>query len=781
MRNIFLLLIALIFTFEVLFAQEPSCISNNSKQNIKLNPVEMQNSKHIFDKSILGMTNCKDFLKVFIPVGQAEVYIPQEKIKTNFKLSDLFLSNEDMYLKDSVYLEGLLPAGQNYGVKLNIATKKLEVISPFNLTDEAKAAIQKSPKWLRVVLSNTLSQLQAERQKEIANVINNADDPYIDEIAYSIAYSSAEYLSSDYCFAQMFVDNATEIYSHDADLNYVEIVDYGTSLTDEDYYSTVKYYKINSDSNKIQIEVPKEIYYEYIVHPKITDEIPAYIYPDQAEYGSDYVHTLNISEPSNGVFWRDYLYNHTEERKDTIAGNYPILKDSVKLCEVLWDEKNSQRSAVREITKWINDVMEFTSKTERPHQPVRIYDLHIGRCGEHEDITAAAARACLIPCRGIEAHSSDHVWNEFWDEVWWQWEPVNNSFKDFYVYSKGWGRKFGSIFSRASSGSITPVTDNYCENTSKLNIYILDVNNKPVDGALVQLATKGTLDNTTILIDSYGVTDSEGKTTFVVEAGRTYYARTDCSIGSTPTETNRVVTLINNALSDTTYNFQLKLTQSMPKANYTALSIPSDTTNLYLLKVNYSLNNSFTNWYIYYDDLSNQQICSNGVMLKPNIFITDEENYNKIVSNFAFQAISKTNEALSNSFFFNTSEEKNWYCIFNNDNSLNNYANINASFALYSKLVSVKDKEKINEFGISIIPNPAESNVVFEFSLTDEANTEIQIYTSTGELVASIGNMFYSAGLHRINFDASNLANGMYNIVLSTGSKKISSFMIVGK
>ncbi|HPI21317.1 MAG TPA: T9SS type A sorting domain-containing protein, partial [Candidatus Kapabacteria bacterium] len=95
-------------------------------------------------------------------------------------------------------------------------------------------------------------------------------------------------------------------------------------------------------------------------------------------------------------------------------------------------------------------------------------------------------------------------------------------------------------------------------------------------------------------------------------------------------------------------------------------------------------------------------------------------------------------------------------------------------------------KASVNEetgFKMSIknIPNPVENNVVFEFSLTDESNAEIQIYTSTGELVASIGNGNYSAGLHRINFDAGNLTSGVYNIVLSSGSKKVSSFMIVDK
>ncbi|HPO64028.1 MAG TPA: T9SS type A sorting domain-containing protein, partial [Candidatus Kapabacteria bacterium] len=85
------------------------------------------------------------------------------------------------------------------------------------------------------------------------------------------------------------------------------------------------------------------------------------------------------------------------------------------------------------------------------------------------------------------------------------------------------------------------------------------------------------------------------------------------------------------------------------------------------------------------------------------------------------------------------------------------------------------------KYSISVVPNPVTSSTVFEFYLPEESNAEIQIYTGTGELVASIGNKVYSAGLNRINFDASNLASGMYNIVLNSGSKKVSSFMIVGK
>nr|HPI19716.1 T9SS type A sorting domain-containing protein [Candidatus Kapabacteria bacterium] len=97
----------------------------------------------------------------------------------------------------------------------------------------------------------------------------------------------------------------------------------------------------------------------------------------------------------------------------------------------------------------------------------------------------------------------------------------------------------------------------------------------------------------------------------------------------------------------------------------------------------------------------------------------------------------------------------------------------------FAKSVSIDE----SVFGMSIknIPNPVENDVVFEFGLTEESNAEIQIYTSTGELVASIGNKVYSAGIHRIEFDAGNLTSGVYNIVLSSGSNKVSSFMIVDK
>lgn len=85
------------------------------------------------------------------------------------------------------------------------------------------------------------------------------------------------------------------------------------------------------------------------------------------------------------------------------------------------------------------------------------------------------------------------------------------------------------------------------------------------------------------------------------------------------------------------------------------------------------------------------------------------------------------------------------------------------------------------DFSIKSIPNPVETSAVFEFNLLEESQADIMIYTSTGELVASVGAGNYSAGIHRISFDASNFANGMYNIVLSADGKRVSTLMIISK
>lgn len=754
-----------IFSILNLSGKPPVCISNSSESTILLSPVDFTNQTKVFDKSKLGISNSLDFDKVLIPIGQAAFYQPENEKKESY-LSDNFLSDTNWMLVDSNYINTFLPVGANVGVMMNFSKRKLELVSPYKLTETGIAAVKKSPLWIRPILENTLSKVGSVKQIELANIINNANDPYIDEIAYSIAYSAPAFLNGSYCYPNLFIENAKLIYSHDSDLKYVEIIDYGSSSTDENYYSTVKYFKIDTSGKKVQIEVPKEIYYEYIVNPKTSDEIATYIDPSIFEHDANYGnHIYNISAPPTGVFWRDFLYNFTEEKSDNPGIFYPVLKDSITKCEVLWDEKNIERSAVREVGSWVRAVMKFDSKSERPHQPARIYKLHLGRCGEHEDLTNSASRACLIPCRGIEAYSSDHVWNEFWDEKWWQEEPVNNSYKDFFCYSKGWGKKFGSVIARSSSGPHIPVTDSYCENTAKITLYAKDVNNLPIDGALLQLAVMGTLDSTSIFIDNYGVTDNEGKFTFTVDANRDYYARMDCSLGNDPIQANNVYSLVKSANAGQLYQFQLKATSAMPKAKFTALQLPVDTLDDYKLIVKYSLKNSYTNWGIRYDDISSGFTYFPGAVSKPNIFLADEDNYKNLTDKKQFSGISKNYIPADNSFVFDVpSSEKNWYCVFNGDNSLTNYSYLQAAFSLYSNpLTSINNKSIDANNNITIFPNPATDYIYIQ----PLDGSTIKLFDMLGVIVYEIHPMTAS---YRLNIE--NLAPGMYFIKIGNIIKK---------
>jgi len=135
-----------------------------------------------------------------------------------------------------------------YSVYFNNDNDSLEqypIYSEYTLLNESKLAIAKAPKWLRNDLYNVLSRVNELHQPVWASAINDAEDPYIDEIAFSIAHLSPEYLSANvagdlYGSAELIQENAEMIYNNAQYLDYVEVVDYGSSTTDENYYSTTR-------------------------------------------------------------------------------------------------------------------------------------------------------------------------------------------------------------------------------------------------------------------------------------------------------------------------------------------------------------------------------------------------------------------------------------------------------------------------------------------------------------------------------------------------------------
>ena len=647
----------------------------------------------------------------FICVGGAEPYQPPTKEELPAIPE---IQRENWNLIDSLSIDRYAEPGKNYTIYFDNALDTLKIYPPeyeYPLIGASYQALDKAPEWLRNDLCYVLSRINSFDQNEWAFAINNAVDPYIDEIAFAIANSSPEYLASGYGSPDLFQENAELIYENDLYLDYVEVVDYGTSDSDENYYSTTIYWKEDDNGDTVQVEVPKEIYYWYIVHPKITDEIPAYIDPNIIE--SNTTHNNNIVNPPVGFFWRNYLFNYADT-------GYPVLKNMLEGCEIVWNgEQNvnpTQTHAAAVITNWINDCMEFTSDSERPHQPVRILRKHIGRCGELADLTAAASRAALIPCTSIFAISHDHTWNEFWEEGWVHWEPVNNYIDNPLSYENGWGWSFGSVFEIRSDGWISSVTGTYSDGSATITIYALDSQGNPIDGAEVILAV---LCDPYIFTDNYGLTDNEGKYCFTVGEGRHYYARVDTDIGSSPPNPNQVYSVVNNTVNGQNYTYSLSVSGTMPSQ---IVSGP-----------------------ILMDDVSS----SSQLYKKENdgiidYFMTDDINYIWYLVGNPFDCFHLFSTVDQGFVTFDIPSYSDWYCVFANNCRLNNLQNICSSAKLYYYEPVAVDEQANEQNSFSLLqnyPNPFNGSTTIEYAIKGKQKddpVEIRIYNIVGQLVETI-------------------------------------------
>ncbi|MCK4718452.1 MAG: S8 family serine peptidase, partial [Thermoplasmata archaeon] len=301
-------------------------------------------------------------------------------------------------LVDTITSTVQIDVGDMFYVYFDPVDMGLTAKPPEGLPEECTQALDIVPEWLRSNLSYKFRQLSEEYQITYANLIlNSPEDRYVDEIAFCVAHTAVSNLQDEYFFPELFTHNAQLIYENDQYLDYVEVVEM------EDH-TTVLY----NDEDNLSVLLPKEIYYWYIVHPKLSDELPTYVDPDY-NYVEDPPGDRNYGvAPPTGKFWRDWLFYYSDT-------DYPLLKEAMEDCYTVWD-------AIYACNGWVSSSMEFTSNDERPIQPVRIYRKHIGRCGEHQDLRNAIARACLIPSTCTSNAAEDHVWNEFWDGRWIHWD-----------------------------------------------------------------------------------------------------------------------------------------------------------------------------------------------------------------------------------------------------------------------------------------------------------------------------------------------------------------------
>ncbi len=312
------------------------------------------------------------------------------------------------------------------------------------LTELALEAVAMSPSWIQDDLVIAFDRQSAEHQDELAQLLVDNDEPWTwDEVAFTIAHTGPEVLSADWFHPQLLLENARLTYEHDAQLDYVEIIDVGEPGVDADYYSVTAYQVETADGERVERQVERDIYYWYVVHPRLEDESPMYV-DGWYECGSA---QCPVS-PEDGRFWRDFLWSGA--REDCPEGETcQVLDEILPGVEVLWKEKLYDREdngAVGSIVQFVLDVMDFGVQADqvRSVQPNAVYALFYGNCGEHSDITGASARTALIPNQNASAWGNDHTWNEFWDDGWMQWEPVNTYVGHWYYYADANGDYYRS-------------------------------------------------------------------------------------------------------------------------------------------------------------------------------------------------------------------------------------------------------------------------------------------------------------------------------------------------
>ncbi|MDY0151498.1 MAG: transglutaminase domain-containing protein [Candidatus Cloacimonas sp.] len=683
------------------------------------------------------------------------IQVPQTQIQT--------APNRDAWLEqDYLNLNMLLPAGAQYGFKFNNSSNVSEPYGSMGaLIPESKQAIRKAPTWMRAELSGVLAQLEPAKQLIWADLINTAVDPYVDEISFCVANSSPQYLSSSFALPQMFTENAVAIYAMAGQLPYVQIVDTGQSLPGGNYYSTTSYYKKNASGQTVQISVPQELYYWYIVHPKLTDEIAAYIDPAIIENNS--THTNNIAEPPVGKFWRTYLYSLTE-------GEYPVLSDSLRQCQTLFNRDGSTNDAIHAVQTWINSNMSFNSNNERPHQPVRIIAKRMGRCGEYADLTAACARLALIPCTSISSVSTDHTWNEFWDEDWVAWEPVNGYINNPLVYENGWGKVFGSVFETRSDGLFTPVTQRYSEGQATILIQVVDSTLRPVDGARVVLAIL----DTTNRFDCEQYTDNDGMVNFSVGENRNYRARTETTFGLWPAQPGTYMQLVENTEAGQIYPYMFVIPVPMPVPSVEQLPAPADPIQDHRFRVSFQSYGYYITGLNLWDDidvlgLQPSHYKAVNTLCNASFMVMDSDNQLFWSIDHFGSAYSYLSPTANGNTVFNIPVGQDWYAFVDNSHRHRNAVQLSGEMFFESWGSAVTD-EVAEMPAIRLLnnyPNPFTSSTTYALELSKQSELSMAIYNLKGQKVRSFPPVIYAAGKTQIAWDGKgdrgeNLASGVY-------------------
>lgn len=605
-------------------------------------------------------------------------------------------------LIDSTSVYRRLDPSEHLAVEFDHASGSLITHAPpSDLSSLAEQAVAKAPTWLQQSLEDTFARLHVYFQDLLADVILNTNDPYVDEVAWSVAHISINDIMSSDFHMSLISENASLLYAVAADVTYADIVDYGDSIQGGDYYSTVRY-KVKEGDDISEYEYDRDIYYWFIVHPRGSDERPIHIDPDAPCSSAG-----TPAAPPEGRFWREAFYygmpthfGQCDNDHDGIKdGPCPVLRDLLMDVDVLWEMKKDvvgvENGALGQASDWVHRTLGRWGDMDgcRPIQPITIAYWQDGNCGEYQDMQTAAGRTALIPTISVSAHANDHVWNEFYERRWIEWQAEDEQI-DHPEGHDGWTGGLAALHTwRGDGHGWTDSTAHYSP-TCQLVVTITDANGYPVDSARVDIASEPynilCNNHSTVFQISRGYTDENGEVAFTLGDTnqpdcRKYYLRVHADFdtgGFDYPGGGSYALVIDEPQADTTYYWSHQFTGGeVSRLSVSPASTPPDPAIDNLMEVTYSVTDEYLYGGGFITFIGFREDIRPGDL---DVFLADSFYYGRFAAGRPFEAYEIAIDSPSADVSFVPPATDDWYAVWSNEATLKLAQVVDATVRLYS-------------------------------------------------------------------------------------------------
>ena len=772
MKNIFAILILILST-----------LSFSNAQNLKLDKKGIDHPKY---RGIYTNPHENTELEGVLPVEKQDIFIPyrfEEKQRPASRSNDVIATGEGS--------DYLFPGDYSY-FKVNTNTKTVTYFPmDYGLHSTCQTAIDKAPDWLEKELMLQFIKLEKfNLDDDYAALIVSASNEICDEVAFQVAHIAVQTLASTRFKSDMdlIVRNAQWIYDMVDSLKYVRLKEYGTFAAG-DYYTTTEYRVKNGPSgDTIWSEIPSDIYYWHVVHPKIdrealaskhssSDQTYGYFYKEYIWYNPDPDHDYRHVDTTMvyvdaykqympGIYKGDSAHKHrflTLQRFGELMQKPEILWNRHQTYyDFLRDYKDSDH-ALNVLGNWASRAIPvITDGKVRPFQPNQALYEHNGNCHEDAILIVAACKTALIPVVHRNSSGEDHAFAAIYDDDWYHYEffrggldpTINAQFRGMTNLLKGgsYGWTTSIVHASRNDGYLGNHTSYYTDETCTLKFKIADKNGVPVDNANIILwCNPGPYGPGWKNKIGYFWTGFSGELEIEAGAGKQYAFQIDHpDFGYLPDATHGTILTTSTAQNGQTYSVTVNYNEDeMPLLTMNTEDTPDTADYGVFLTINSDEIISGTNTTGYNRDQFALWQDDEGSLA---FFICDENNFQKFKNDQPFNAYEGLQRSWKN-IKASLPGSGEYYIVLSNQVSTTNIQYFDADCELVSDVEFVSVGEQQSEIEIVTSPNPFSDFCDIKFGTKmDEAS----VYDLFGRKVANWQN------IDHLNWQPDELSKGIY-------------------